>query len=370
MKRFFIDIIMLMKLDGKKENYRSLVVSQILLKYSDEDNPLTLKEIMSYLEDYGFVGDGKEKSIKRDIQQLRELYENEDEGYIDEHLEFNYRIDETYKIVMDGNNKVRYKAYYISQRPYELDDLRMLIECINSAKSISSKKAEELKEVVYSMCSSHQIKKLNSKSQVVGRIKANENIVYNIANVSEAIDNDKQISFYYLKHDWHDKGGKLIERRNKEKYKLSPYYLLIENGYYYVISYDESRKKVIPYRLDRMRKVDMLEDKRIGKKEIEKIDVRSLLQESFGMFVDGEKKRVTIRFTNDLLDTVIDKFGTNNVAYNKEDNNHFSISADIVISNQFFSWICGFKKKAKIMLPSSVVNDFRAFIADISVSIN
>ena len=143
MKRFFIDIIMLMKLDGKKENYRSLVVSQILLKYSDEDNPLTLKEIMSYLEDYGFIGDGKEKSIKRDIQQLRELYENEDEGYIDEHLEFNYRIDETYKIVMDGNNKVRYKAYYISQRPYELDDLRMLIECINSAKSISSKKAEE-----------------------------------------------------------------------------------------------------------------------------------------------------------------------------------------------------------------------------------
>ena len=68
-----------------------------------------------------------------------------------------------------------------------------------------------------------------------------------------------------------------------------------------------------------------------------------------------------MRFINPLLDTVIDRFGTKGVSYTKADDSHFRISANIEISDQFYSWVCGFGKKVMIETPD-VAAGFAAYL--------
>ena len=107
----------------------------------------------------------------------------------------------------------------------------------------------------------------------------------------------------------------------------------------------------------------------VSDEDYEKIDVRTYTRRVFGMF-GGQRERVIIRFTNDMLDTVVDRFGPggedNTVYYRPEGKSHFVLSADIDISNQFFSWVCGFHKKAVIMGPPAVIEQFKSFLSDIS----
>ena len=123
---------------------------------------------------------------------------------------------------------------------------------------------------------------------------------------------------------------------------------------------------MMTYRIDRMGEVKIIDITREGEDEFAKINMKEFTQRVFGMF-RGEKKRVTIRFINPLLDTAIDRFGTgNNVTYSKIDDTHFTVSADIEISDQFFSWVCGFRKKAKIVYPQDVVEQMERYLSDLT----
>ena len=77
----------------------------------------------------------------------------------------------------------------------------------------------------------------------------------------------------------------------------------------------------------------------------------------------GEQKRVSIRFINPLLDTVIERFGTGkDVFYRPDDDRHFIVTADVEISDPFFAWVCGFGKKAKIVGPEEVQKSMTEFL--------
>ena len=140
-------------------------------------------------------------------------------------------------------------------------------------------------------------------------------------------------------------------------------------GPYYALSYDARRDKLILYRVDRMRDVKELSEEREGYELYRQTDMRTYTRRVFSMF-GGEQKRVLIRFTNDKIDTVVDRFGPgsedNTVYYRPDDDTHFILSADIEISDQFYSWICGFHKKAKIIGPPEVIKDFQQFLSEIS----
>lgn len=96
-----------------------------------------------------------------------------------------------------------------------------------------------------------------------------------------------------------------------------------------------------------------------GKDEFNKIDLKHYLHTSFGMF-GGETKRVRMRFVNSLFDTVVEKFGTNDVVYQRDGEHHFTVMANVQISDQFFSWICAFRKKAQIVSPEDVSEDLKS----------
>ena len=156
-----------------------------------------------------------------------------------------------------------------------------------------------------------------------------------------------------------------MDRRGGATYRISPFKLIINDGYYYVLGWDSKWDKAITYRLDRMKGVEVLGEPREGESKFSKISMETYTQQHFGMF-SGEKKRVSLRFTNNLLDTIVDRLGTEkDVFYRPDDDRHFVVSADIAIRDQFYGWIAGFRKMAKIVSPPDVAADFQQFLDDI-----
>ena len=100
---------------------------------------------------------------------------------------------------------------------------------------------------------------------------------------------------------------------------------------------------------------------REGEEDFKKIDLRTYTQRVFSMY-GGEQKLVEIRFINPLLDAVVDRFGTKDVQYAKVDETHFSVTAKVEISDQFFGWLQGFGRKAKLLYPDDVLDKFRAYM--------
>ena len=103
--------------------------------------------------------------------------------------------------------------------------------------------------------------------------------------------------------------------------------------------------------------------KRVGKEKYDEIgrEIKTYTQRVFGMF-GGKRVRLTLQFINPLLDTVIDRFGTENVRYEKRDDSHFTVSPEVELSDQFFSWLCGFGNKVKIIGPDFVIEEFTKFL--------
>jgi predicted DNA-binding transcriptional regulator YafY len=63
------------------------------------------------------------------------------------------------------------------------------------------------------------------------------------------------------------------------------------------------------------------------------------------------------------LDTAIERFGTSkDVYYIPEDKEHFTVSADVEISNQFYGWLCGFGSRVKLVAPAAEVDAYRSYL--------
>ena len=346
----------------KGQKYKSLLVWQVLLKRTDEEHPLSVDDIQDHLRMYGV--ETERRSIYRDIKDLQTLLETDYDADIEERERLGYEI---------GYTRKQPSGYMITQRPYSFDDVMLLAECINSAKFISKTQAEGLREMLGSFCSEAQEARLLDEVYNIDRVKTpNTEVIYTLSTLNEAIKNRHKISFNYMKYTVENRKQQTARRRGT-LYTVSPYTLLINDGNYYALSYDARRDRLIPYRVDRMRDVKELSEEREGYELYRQTDMRTYTRRVFGMF-GGEKERVLIRFTNDMIDTVVDRFGPgsedNTVYYRPDDKSHFVLSADIEISNQFFSWICGFHKKATIIGPPRVIDDFKSFLADISERYN
>lgn len=342
----------------KMQKYKSLIVWQLLLKRTDENHPISVDEIIGHLKTYKIQAE--RRSIYRDIRDLKELLKYDFKADIEDRERLGYEI---------GYTRKSPSGFMITQRPYDFNELRLLAECINSAKFISDSQAMSLRELIGSFCSEAQEELLLDEIYNINRVKTpNTKVIYTLDTLNEAVKNKHKVAFTYLKYTVEDRETQTARRKGSD-YVISPYQLLINEGNYYVISYDARRKKLIPYRIDRMKDVQELQEPQEGAELFQKTDMRTYTQRVFGMF-GGVKKRVSIRFTNDMIDTVVDRFGPgtegNNVFYRPDDKTHFVLNADIEISDQFYSWVCGFRKKAVITNPPEVIEGFKQFLHDIS----
>lgn len=347
---------------GRKSNQKlkPYLVLQYLLKYTDEDNLASASDIIGFLEDCGIYAE--RRSIYRDIEDINKImWLLENESTIDE-AEAALADEETEKLVCYDRSR---KGFYVRQSRYDLDDIRILAQCVYSAKFISQGQAQRLVNVITDFVSIHQADRIKQNSFLTDRVKTNNTAVLNnISRINEAVSTKnhipEKISFKYLKCSISNVSQQ-IERRNGSRYIVSPYKLLINDGNYYLLAFDDRSREMRTYRVDRMKEVELLGIPREGAEAFAAVDIETYAQRTFSMF-NGNTQRVTIQFVNSLLDTVVDRFGTSNVIYGKIDDHHFSINTKVNVSEQFFSWLCSFGNRARLVSPAPVVAEFKAYL--------
>lgn len=341
-------------LGGRNEGqkFKSLLVWQILLRHTDENHPLKAEKIVELLEEEYGVTAG-EHSVCRDIKELQRLYEEDEEEYFEQGERFGY------KIVYDGSGK---RGYKVIKRPCDLKDLQLLVECVCSSRFITKEQEGRLLAALTEQCSEYQADELVRDSYLIDRGKSRNNRLPDyVQTINRAIRNDHKIRFRYMKYTLQNRTEQ-TPRRKGDWYMLSPFKILVTEGNFYLLACNG--KKIVHYRIDRMKDVEEVPEPREGVKVFDKVDLRTYTKRVFSMF-GGEEKRVQIRFTNDLLDTVIDRFGANDAFYTPTDDTHFTVSAEVEVSNMFYSWVCSFRKKATIVGPMEVVEGFQQFLSDI-----
>ena len=305
------------------------VLERILKQKTDAEHGLTMPQIIEELGKNGIRAE--RKSIYDDIEALGDL---------------GITVDS----VMDG-----YRCYYsLATRQFEMAELKMLVDAIQSSNFLTERKSKELIRKLENCTSEYEAKKLQRQVYVNGRIKTmNESIYYNVDNIHEAISSDSKIAFKYF--NW-DVNKEAKYRNDGKDYVISPWALLWESDNYYLIGYDEQSALMKHYRVDKMKRIRILPEERCGAKEFSKIDLASYDRKNFGMY-SGDEQLVTLEFDNSLANVVVDRFGKE-YTFTPTSDDRFKMSVSLSVSEQFFGWLVGLGPKVKILEPESVKSDF------------
>jgi len=354
---------------GKKVNQKlkPYLVLQYLLRQSDENHVVSAENIVGYLQETCGIY-AERRSIYRDIEEINKAMLIVEEEIDVHEAEERIAEDESEKLVVYDKSK---KGFYVRQRHYQPQDIRLLAECVYSAKFLSTGQAERLANVVCEFVSEEQAKTIRHDAFLTDRVKTdNKGVLNSISTINDAMSKEldgqkhepEKISFQYLKYSINDVEQQ-VERRKGMKYTVSPYKLLINDGNYYLLAFDDYAQDMRTYRVDRMKGVNRTGEPREGAEAFAAIDLKTYTKRVFSMF-GGKQERVTIRFINPLLDAVVDRFGNDrgSVWYEKLDDTHFSVATQVEISDQFFGWVLGFGKKAKLIGSDRAVEEFRAYL--------
>ena len=313
---------------------------KILLEKTDENHPLTVNEIISELSYYDIPAE--RKSIYSDIDLL-----------------MSFGLD----IICE---KGRANKYFIGTRDFELPELKLLVDAVQSSKFITHKKSEELIKKIEKLTSIYEAKELHRHVVVADRVKTmNESIYYNVDEIHKAIQQNKQIRFKYFDYNL----DKQIEyRRDGEWYYASPYALTWSDDNYYMIAYYEKYNGISNFRVDRMATIEMVDDERIVCVDTIDFNVADYSKRIFRMF-SGETEMVKLQFDNSLINVVIDRFGKD-IVINKQHDDHFTITVDVVATNTFLGWLFMFGDKVKILSPEILKDKMIKALKELDVMYN
>ena len=315
---------------GTNQKLKLLYLMKILLEKTDETHGITMPELLTALEAYGISAE--RKSIYSDIESLRQ-----------------YGMD----IILEKEEKNF--CYYVGSRQFELAELKLLVDSVQSAKFITAKKSNELIKKIEGLASKYEASQLQRQVYVAERVKTNnESIYYNIDMLHTAIDANSQINFQYFQ--WNVNKEREL-RKNGAVYHVSPWALSWDDENYYLIAYDSEENKIKHFRVDKMLNIAMTDEMREGKEMFEKFDIAVYSRKLFGMF-DGEEQIVKIECANYLAGVMIDRFGKD-VTMIKKDEEHFVVHVKVAVSRQFLSWVMALGEGAKIIGPDTVVLQVR-----------
>lgn len=308
------------------QKLKIMYLMKILLEETDEEHDLTLNEIVDKLKLYDVTAE--RKSLYSDIENLR-----------------------TFGLDIIGSQYDRSYHYKIVSRQFELVELKLLVDAVQSARFITEKKSDELIEKLESFASVYEAKKLERQVNVNGRVKTmNEHIYYNVDTIHEALNDGKKITFQYF--TWTvDK--KMELKHDGAYYSVSPWALCWDDEKYYLIGYDNNENKIKHFRVDKMKNVSVTDEERLGKEEFSKIKMSEYTNKLFGMF-DGDYENVTLLCENRAANVIIDRFGTD-IPIIKTDKEHFTVKVGVSVSKLFLGWIMAIPG-VKIVAPESTVD--------------
>lgn len=314
---------------GANQKKKLLYILQMLAEESDELHPVSTERIVAFLASYDISAE--RKSIYDDVHALQDL---------------------GYDVISCGR-----KGYYLGAREFELAELKLLVDAVQSSKFLTEKKSNELIKKLSGFCSRFEAGKLQRQVHVIDRVKTmNESILYLVDTIHEAIADNKMISFQYMK--W-DGSKKMVPRHEGKRYLVSPYILMWEEENYYLVAYDEEAGARRYYRVDKMADICIEDKARTHKEEFSEENAALLSKKSFGMY-DGQEERVRLSFGEPLLGVVLDRFGTEMILIAKGDG-QYEAAVDVQVSQQFFGWICGVSG-VKIAGPDWVTEAYKEHI--------
>lgn len=310
------------------QKIKILYLMKILLNRTDDKHGLTLEEISSALLEQGV--EAERKTLYDDLEVLRVFG-----------LDIEKRKDKTVR-------------YHVVSREFELPELKLLVDAVQSSKFITHKKSTELIKKIEGFASHYEAQQLQRQVFVANRIKTmNESIYYTVDYIHEAINKNVKVSFQYF--EWNEKKEKQL-RHGGKKYIISPWALTWDDENYYMIGFDSESEKIKHYRVDKMLKIELSEDKRDGAELFKNFDMALYSKKTFGMF-GGKEETVTLRCSNKIAGVIMDRFGAD-IPFTNVTDTHFEIRVKIHTNPLFFTWIMNFGSDITILAPDNVIEDF------------
>lgn len=321
---------------SKNQKLKMWYLLKILEEKTDVRHPMPMQAIREELAAFGIAAE--RKSIYADIEELGLL---------------GYRIS--------YNPSRRDGGYYLSERQFELPELKLLVDAVQSSRFITAKKSRELIEKLNSFASSYDARKLERQVYVVNRIKTeNESIYLNVDEIHTAMQENRQISFQYL--EWTlDKT--LRPKKGGERYQVSPWALTWQDENYYLIAYDGQADMIKHYRVDKMGKLLLTGRERQGGEAFRDFDIAAYANKTFGMF-GGKEETVVLRFPNALIGVALDRFGRDVELHRKEDG-FFHVYVRVAVSHPFFGWLSGLSTQVRLMGPEMVVKEYQTYLDEL-----
>lgn len=319
-----------------KQKEKLLYVAQYLSEYTDENYPATMADILEYLAANDIRAE--RKSIYNDLDVLM--------GF--------------------GMDIVKlappHSGYYLAGRNFELAEVKLLVDLVQSSKFITTKKSRELIGKLEKQVSRNDARTLQRQVVVADRNKtSNENIYYSVDMIYEALAKNVMIRYQYF--DW-DENKKQRLRREGACYQVSPWLLTWEDENYYLVAYDHNANMMKHYRVDKMLRIELTDQQRQGKEVFERIDIPAFSKKTFGMFA-GEEKTVRMEFDRKLTGVVVDRFGAD-ISMRGLDEKHVLVRANVAVSRQFFGWLAGLGTQVRLVSPEDVVRQYHRYLQQIA----
>jgi predicted DNA-binding transcriptional regulator YafY len=324
---------------SKFQKLKMLYVRDAFERNTDAEHGITVNDLIDRLDEVGI--EAERKSIYDDIALLSDVY-----GMNIEKIKIPHSME-----------------YRLTERDFELYELKLLCDAVQASRFITEKKSEELIAKLKRLCSRYEAEKLSRQVHVSEKIKnMNESIYYNVDAVFEAISAERSIRFKYFNRTLDSKTEKKY-RREGGYYEVSPYALTYSEEKYYLIAYDFEEGAMRHFRVDRMDGIEQTQRPRDAQKYFSGIELGSYTDRHFGMY-GGEEVKVGIRFDAYLANAVYDRFGTD-IAVIREGEGKYLVFVSAVVSAQFFGWLAGLGPGAKIVSPEKVARDYEAHLRSI-----
>ena len=325
---------------AKSENQKLKLyyLGKILLEKTDSNHGLTMEQLIEELSKYNIKSE--RKCLYSDIKLLKDM-----------------------GITVTGKKSRNDYQYFVTGRDFELAELKLLVDAIQSSRFITEKKSRSLISKLETLCSKYDAMSLQRQVFVQDRIKTmNESIYKSIDGIHAGISSNRKISFHY---GYWSPEKKLELKRAGELYRISPWALVWSNENYYMIGFDSETSKIKHYRVDKMLDISVMDEGRDGNEHFEHFNPASYTRKNISMY-EGSDRTVTIDIEDSIIGVFIDRFGRNEITVIPKENGHSLIRFEVSLNPQFLGWIFSLGNKAKIIGPESAVSTVKSMIDELS----
>ena len=321
---------------AKSNNHKLalLYMMRELMLRTDEEHVLNATDLIRALENYNCEAD--RRTIYSNIEILQDFG-------------------------VDVIKKENGSGYYIGSRDFELPELKLLVDAVQSSKFITEKKSRELIGKLMQLTNEQKARQLNRSVFIRNRMKTgNEKVYYNVDALHEAMNRNCQIEFRY--GEWNTE-KQLVMKKGGKEYLVSPWALTWDDENYYLIAFDEEAGIIKHYRVDKMLEIGLTDRERVGQEAFQDFDLAAFSRKTFGMF-GGPDADVVLRCRNELVGVIIDRFGTE-TAIVPEGREHFHVRVRVAVSPQFFGWVTGIGAGIEIAAPAHVREEYKVYLQGI-----